>query len=100
VLVQGHQGPFVCFFEVFIAVDVDGVGDKLPGDITVLNIWTLLEAFFNVSLRSACFIYEVFFLVRSKTFNLGIVILKCWIISSSKLSGLRLKEFCCNFISI
>jgi hypothetical protein len=30
-------------------------------DVAVLNIWTLFEAFFNVSLRSACFIYEAFF---------------------------------------
>lgn len=61
------------FFEVFIAVDVDGVGGKLPGDITMLNIWTLLEAFFNVSLRSACFIYEAFFWWGAKLPVLGLL---------------------------
>jgi hypothetical protein len=98
---SGSLGSFhLFFFGVFITVDIDRVGYKESGDITVLNIWTLLEAFFNVSLRTTCFIYEAFFLVKSKTSRLGIVIPKCWIVRISKLLVLRLKEFCCNFVSV
>jgi hypothetical protein len=39
---------------------VDGVGDKGSGDTTMVNVQTLLEAFANMSLRSACFSDEVF----------------------------------------
>jgi hypothetical protein len=49
------------FFGTGIAVDVDGVGDKVSEDIAMLNIWTLFEALFNVSLSSACLIYIAFF---------------------------------------
>ena len=42
---SGSSGSFCLFFDVSIAVDVDGVGDKLSGDIAMLNVWTLLEAF-------------------------------------------------------
>jgi hypothetical protein len=48
------------FSVVFIAEDVDGVGDKGSGDTTVVNVETLLDAFLNMSLRSACFIDEAF----------------------------------------
>ena len=34
---SGSTGFFCLFFEVFIAVDLDGVGDKLSGDIAILN---------------------------------------------------------------
>ena len=45
---------------VFIAKEVDGVGDKRQGDTTSGDVQTL-EAFLNMSLRFACFIGEVFF---------------------------------------
>jgi len=45
-LVQGHQG--LVFSGVFIAEDVDGVGDKESG-------YTTLGGLFNMSLRSVCF---------------------------------------------
>jgi hypothetical protein len=56
---QGHKGPLL-FSAVFIAQEVDGVRDKGSGDITTFNVQTLLEAFVNMLLRSACFIDEVF----------------------------------------
>jgi hypothetical protein len=56
---------------VFI-VEVDGVGDKGTGDTTMVHVcrhtWDLL----NMSLRSACFKIEAFFLVKGRTFSLGI----------------------------
>jgi hypothetical protein len=48
------------FRQVFIAKEVDGVGDKGLEDITTVDVHTLLEAFVNVSLRSACFTDEPF----------------------------------------
>ena len=51
----------ICVFGVSIADKVDGVGDQKWGDTTVVHVQTLLEAFVNISLRSACFIREVFF---------------------------------------
>jgi len=49
------------FCWVFIAEEVDGVGDKGLGDTTTVHVHTLLEAFVNISLRSACFTDEPFF---------------------------------------
>ena len=58
-LIQGHHG-LLCVSGVFIAEEVDGVGDKWSG-ITMAGVQALLDAFLNVSLRSACFIDENFF---------------------------------------
>ena len=41
------------FSGVFIAEEVDGVGDKGSGDTTVVDVQTVLEAFLNMSLKSA-----------------------------------------------
>jgi hypothetical protein len=67
-LVEGCQGPFLCFSGVssfstrdaeglgncgsgvFIAEEADGVGDKGSGNTTMVDIETLLEAFLNMSL--------------------------------------------------
>ena len=38
------------FSGVFIAEEVDGVGDKGSGGTTTVDVWTLLEAFLNMSL--------------------------------------------------
>jgi len=64
---------FICWFRVvrsssafsgvFIAEDIDGVGDKRSGDTTAIDVDTHLEGFLNVSLKSACFTDEAFFLV-------------------------------------
>jgi hypothetical protein len=43
------------FFGIFTAEEFDGVGDNGSGDTTIVDVQTLLEAFFNVSLRDACF---------------------------------------------
>jgi hypothetical protein len=49
------------FSGVFIAEEVDGVGDRGSGDTTMVDVQILLEAFLNMPLRSACFIDEAFF---------------------------------------
>jgi len=59
---------FICWFRVvrsssafsgvFIAEDIDGVGDKRSGDTTAIDVDTHLEGFLNVSLKSACFTDE------------------------------------------
>jgi hypothetical protein len=49
------------FSAVFIAADVDGVGDKGSGIIMTVDIKTLMQALWNMSLTSACFIDEAFF---------------------------------------
>jgi len=43
------------FSGVFIAEEVEGVGDKDSGGTTIIDIQTLLDTFLNMSLRSACF---------------------------------------------
>jgi len=50
--------------------------------------------FVNVSLRSSCFNDYTFFWQKSKTYDLGITLLKHWFKKISKLSDDRLKEFC------
>jgi hypothetical protein len=49
------------FSGVFIAEEVDGVGDTGSGDTTTVDVQTLLEAFLNMSLSSACFNNTAFF---------------------------------------
>jgi hypothetical protein len=49
------------FSGVFIAEEVDGVGDKMSGDITMIHVQTLLKAFLNMLLRSAGSIDDAFF---------------------------------------
>jgi len=49
------------FSGVFIAEEVDGVGDKGSGDTTMVDLQMILEAFLKMFLRSACFIDEASF---------------------------------------
>jgi len=49
------------FYGVFIAEEVDGVEEKRSRDTRIAEVLTLLEAFLNMFLRSACFIDEAFF---------------------------------------
>ena len=44
------------FYGVFIAKEVDGVGDKELGGTIKFDAHTLLEAFVNMLLKSASFI--------------------------------------------
>jgi hypothetical protein len=48
------------FSGIFIAEEGDGAGDMESGDTTIGDVRTLLEAFLNMSLRSACFTNEIF----------------------------------------
>jgi hypothetical protein len=55
---SGGSGSFVSssvFSGVFIADKVYRVRDKGPGDTTMVDGKKFLEAFLNMSLRSACF---------------------------------------------
>jgi hypothetical protein len=56
---RGHQSSSVVC-GVFADEEVDGVGDKESGVTTTLDIHTLLEAFFNLSLGSARFTEKAF----------------------------------------
>jgi hypothetical protein len=51
---------------VFIAEEVDGLGDRGSGVTTTVVLQTLLEAFSNVPLRCICFIDEVSFWQNAK----------------------------------
>jgi hypothetical protein len=46
---------------VLIAEKVAGVGDQRSGDTTTAHVQSLLDAFLNMPVRSACFIGEAFF---------------------------------------
>jgi hypothetical protein len=54
----GSPGSFSVFSGVF-TVEV-GVGDRVSGDTTAVDVQTLFEAFSNKAMRSACVI-EAFF---------------------------------------
>jgi hypothetical protein len=80
------------FSGFFIGEESDGLVDKGSECVTVVDIQTLLEAFLNMPLRSACFIDEGFLWKKTKLAVLGL--LKCWIIRISNLLDIFLKEFC------
>jgi hypothetical protein len=87
------------FSGVSIAKEIDGVGDKGSGQTRIVDVQqTLFGAIMNMSLRSACFADEISFMGKKQNYGLGST-LKCWIIRSSKLWDVRLKEFCCILIS-
>jgi hypothetical protein len=50
---SGLSGSSHVFSGVFIAEEVDGVGDKESGDTTAVHVQTLLEAFLNMFQRSS-----------------------------------------------
>jgi hypothetical protein len=56
---------------VFI-VAVEGVGDKRTGDTIMDDVYRHTWDLLNMSPRSACLKNEAFFLVKSRTFSLGI----------------------------
>jgi len=57
------------FFGVITAEEVDGVGYEVSGDTTTFGVQTLLEAFLNMSLKSASFIDEAFFSGKKQNFS-------------------------------
>jgi hypothetical protein len=71
------------FSGVFIAEEVEGAGDKVSGDTTMVDVQTVLEAFFDYVSRSTCFI-DGSFLVKNKTSGLETTTLKCQIIRISE----------------
>jgi len=92
---SGLPGSCSVFSGVFITEEVDGVGNKGSGDNTVVDLQTGLEAFLNMSLKSACFIDDAFFLVKSNCLCFGTPRLN-WTVRISILLLVRLKEFCCT----
>jgi hypothetical protein len=61
----------------------------------MVGVQTHVEASLNISLRSACFIDERFYLAKNTTSILGTT-LKCQIIRISKLLDIRLRKCYCN----
>jgi hypothetical protein len=57
-LLQLVQGPLFVLSGVFVAEEVDGVGDRGSGDTTRSVVQTHIEDFMSMALRSACFIDE------------------------------------------
>jgi len=69
------------FSVIFIAAEVDGVGNKGSRDTKTVDVQTHLEAFLNMSIRSTCFIDKAFFYCKAKLPVLGLLS------SSARLSG-------------
>jgi hypothetical protein len=63
---SGLSGSSSVFYGVFIAEEVDRVGDKGSGDTTTVDVQTLLEAFKNMSLISTCFNDVAFLWAKAK----------------------------------
>ena len=61
------------FSGVFIAEEVDATGDKWSGSTKTIDVQTFLKAFLTMSLRSACFSDEAFFLYKVKLPFLGLL---------------------------
>lgn len=91
-LVQGHK-DFLLFSAVFIAEKVDGVVDNRSEGNAMADVHILLEAFLNISLRSAHFMGAAFFLIKNKTPGLGATLLNGLVIRIFRLSDVRPKEF-------
>jgi hypothetical protein len=61
---------------IFIAEEVDEVGDKASGGTTPVHVQTLLEAFLNMSLRPACFSDKAFSSIQQNSGH-GATLFKC-----------------------
>jgi hypothetical protein len=57
---SGSSGSSAVFSGVFVAEEVDVVGDKESGDTATFDVPALLEAFLNMSLRSVSFVDDDF----------------------------------------
>ena len=82
----------------FRAEEVDAVGNKGPRDTKMVDVQTHLEAFLNMSLKSACFTDNPFFFFpgKNKTFSLGTTLHKFQVIRFSRLKDTGLNKFCYN----
>jgi hypothetical protein len=80
----------------FRAEEVDAVRNKGSGDTKMVDGQTHLEAFLNMSLKSAGFTDKVFFSGESKISSLGTTLHKCQVIRFSKLKDTGLNKFCYN----
>ena len=69
------------FSGIIIAEEVDGVGDKGSGDITMVGVQTFWEVFLNMSQKFSYSIDGNFFLVKAKLLVLGLLS------SNARLSG-------------
>ena len=67
------------------------MGDKGSRDTIIVDVQTALEAILIMSPEARCFL-----LVKSKISGLGTTLLHFLVIWLSKLSDVRLKEFCCT----
>lgn len=90
---SGSSGSSSLFYGVFPAEEVDGLGERNEEIPQQLMYYTLLEALFNMSLRSACFSDEAFFSRKSKIFALGTTLFMCQTVRIARLSDLGLKNF-------
>ena len=60
------------FSGVFTAEEDDGIADKELGDSITVDVQSLLGAFWNMSLRSASFIHDLFFWKKVKLLVFGL----------------------------
>ena len=99
---SGGSGSLVSsvFSGVFIADEVYRIIDKGSGDTTMVDGQNFLQAFLNMSLRSACFT-DPLCSGKKKTFSSETALLTYHIISTLGLVEVRLKEFCsiCDVIN-
>jgi len=51
-----QSGSSSVLYGMCVAEDIDGVGDEGSGDVTTVDVQSLLEAFLSMSLRCGCFI--------------------------------------------
>jgi len=83
------------FYGVFIAEEIDGLGEKRSGHTQHLmcrHIWMscwICSWDMSVSLLKL-------FLVKNQTSGLGTILLKCQVIGISGLSDDGVNEFCCS----
>jgi hypothetical protein len=63
---SGPSGSSPVLSGIFIAKEIDQVGDKGSGDSIIVDVRTLFKTFFNMSLRSASFNNEVLFWHKAK----------------------------------
>jgi hypothetical protein len=61
------------FFGVSTAKEIDGVGDNGSGQTIIVDVQTLFGDILIMSLRSACFVDEVFSGKKSKTSVLALL---------------------------
>jgi hypothetical protein len=69
---SGSLRSFCVFYEVFIAENVCGVGDKGSGDIMVY-LQILLGVFLSMTVRFVCFFHETFFQNKAKLLASGLL---------------------------